>query len=64
MDMDECVVVGRAARGERAGNDMAAELVASIPGSIAFVDSVQIPKNVKVVKTNGLLPGERGYPLR
>ena len=44
-------------------NDMATELVASIPGGVAFVDASQIPKNVKVVKTNGLLPGEAGYPL-
>jgi ABC-type phosphate transport system substrate-binding protein len=44
-------------------NEMASELVANIPGSIAFVDAAQIPKNVKVIKTNGLLPGEKGYPL-
>ena len=45
-------------------NDMAAELVAGIPGSIAFVEVSQAPKNVKVLKANGLLPGEKGYPLR
>jgi len=45
-------------------NEMATELVSNIPGSIAFVDATQVPKNVKVIKTNGLLPGEKGYPLR
>ena len=45
-------------------NDMASELVAQIPGSIAFVDASQVPKGVKVLKINGLLPGEKGYPLR
>ncbi len=45
-------------------NEMATELVANIPGSIAFVEVSQVPKKVKVLKTNGLLPGEKGYPLR
>ena len=45
-------------------NEMIAELVASIPGSIGFVDASNIPKGVKVVKTNGLMPGDKGYPLR
>ena len=44
-------------------NDMATELVAQLPGSIAFVDASQVPKGVKVLKINGLLPGEKGYPL-
>lgn len=44
-------------------NDMAATLVASIPGSVAFVDAAQIPKGVKVLKVDGRAPGEKGYPL-
>jgi ABC-type phosphate transport system substrate-binding protein len=44
-------------------NEMATEMVSTIPGAIAFVDATQLPKNVKVIKTNGLLPGEKGYPL-
>ena len=44
-------------------NEMAAELVAAIPGSIAFVDASEVPKNGKVIKSNGLLPGDKGYPL-
>ena len=44
-------------------NEMTTELVNSIPGCIAFVDASQVPKNLKVVKINGLLPGDKGYPL-
>lgn len=44
-------------------NDMAAELVANIPGAIAFVDAAQVPKGLKVLKIDGRLPGEKGYPL-
>ena len=44
-------------------NDMAAELVANIPGSIAFVDAAQVPKGLKVLKIDGRLPGEKGYAL-
>ena len=45
-------------------NDMAAELAAALPGSIAFVDAANVPKMLKVLKINGLLPGAQGYPLR
>lgn len=45
-------------------NDMAAGLVGSIPGSIAFMDAASVPNNLKVVKVDGLLPGDRGYPLK
>jgi hypothetical protein len=44
-------------------NDMAASLVGSIPGSVAFVDSLAIPKGLKVLKVDGKAPGEKGYPL-
>ncbi len=44
-------------------NEMAAGLVGSIPGSIAFMDAATVPKDLKVLRINGLLPGERGYPL-
>lgn len=44
-------------------NDMAATLVGSIPGSVAFVDAAQIPKGLKVLKIDGRVPGEKGYPL-
>jgi ABC-type phosphate transport system substrate-binding protein len=45
-------------------NEMAAELVQSIPGSVAFVDAGQAPKGLKILKIDGKLPGEKGYPLR
>ena len=45
-------------------NDMATQLVAAIPGSIAFVDASRIPKNLKELKIDGRLPGEKGYALR
>lgn len=45
-------------------NDMAAELVSSLPGAVAFIDVSQIPKGLKIVKIDGRLPGDKGYPLR
>jgi hypothetical protein len=45
-------------------NEMADELVAAIPGSIAFVDATEVPKTLKVLRIDGKLPGEKGYPLR
>jgi hypothetical protein len=43
---------------------MALELAATVPGAVAFIPSVQPPKNLKVLKVDGKLPGERGYPLK
>lgn len=45
-------------------NEMATELVNAIPGSVAFVEAAQVPKGLKVLKVDGKLPGEKGYPLR
>jgi len=45
-------------------NEMATELVAAIPGSVAFVDATGVPKGLKVLKIDGKLPGEKGYALR
>jgi len=44
-------------------NEMATELVSQMPGAVAFVDATQIPKGLNVLKINGLLPGQPGYPL-
>jgi ABC-type phosphate transport system substrate-binding protein len=44
-------------------NGMAKEGVASIPGSIACINASDIRPGVKVVRINGHLPGEPGYPL-
>lgn len=45
-------------------NEQALELLNIVPGSVAFVDSTAVPKGVKVLKIDGKLPGEKGYPLR
>jgi hypothetical protein len=45
-------------------NEMATELVAAIPGSVAFVDASQVPKGLKVLKIDGKLPSDKNYPLR
>ena len=45
-------------------NEMATDLVAAIPGAVAFVEASQVPKGLKVLKIDGHLPGEKGYPLR
>jgi hypothetical protein len=45
-------------------NEMATELVAAIPGAVAFVETSQVPKGLKVLKIDGRLPGDRGYALR
>jgi ABC-type phosphate transport system substrate-binding protein len=44
-------------------NEMATELSGSIPGAVALVDAAQVPKRLKVLKINGLLPGQPGYPI-
>jgi ABC-type phosphate transport system substrate-binding protein len=45
-------------------NEMAIEIVSAIPGSVAFVEASQVPKGLKILKIDGKLPGEKGYPLR
>jgi ABC-type phosphate transport system substrate-binding protein len=45
-------------------NSMAADLVSVIPGAIAFMSSKDVNPNLKVVKIDGHLPGDPGYPLR
>ena len=44
-------------------NEMATELAEQVPGAIAFVDATQVPKGLKVLKVDGKLPGQPGYPL-
>ena len=45
-------------------NDMANELVGAIAGAIAFIDAREVHPGSKVVRVDGRLPGESGYPLR
>ena len=42
---------------------MTKEGVSSIPGSIACINSSEVKPGVKIVRINGRLPGEPGYPL-
>ncbi|HTR39023.1 MAG TPA: hypothetical protein VMH80_24125 [Bryobacteraceae bacterium] len=45
-------------------SEMAAEVAESTPGALAYMDAAQVPKGLKILKINGLLPGQKGYPLR
>jgi ABC-type phosphate transport system substrate-binding protein len=42
---------------------MTKEGVSSIPGSIGCISANEVKPGVKVVRINGRLPGETGYPL-
>ncbi|MDZ4798861.1 MAG: hypothetical protein SGI92_11915 [Bryobacteraceae bacterium] len=44
-------------------NEMALELVSAIRGAVAFVSADQAPRTLKVLRIDGRLPGEKGYPL-
>jgi ABC-type phosphate transport system substrate-binding protein len=44
-------------------NKVAGDLVRALPGAIAFIDTSQAPKDLKVLKIDGRLPGEKGYAL-
>jgi hypothetical protein len=45
-------------------NQMAMGLIAALPGSVSFVDTDEVPKGLKVLRVDGKLPGDAGYPLR
>ncbi len=45
-------------------SEMATELVGAIPGAVTFVDASKVPKDLKTLRIDGRLPGEKGYPLR
>ncbi|HSR41106.1 MAG TPA: hypothetical protein VLL48_03015 [Longimicrobiales bacterium] len=45
-------------------NDMARELVTAIPGAITFMPASEADERVKVLRIDGSLPSEAGYPLR
>ena len=45
-------------------NDLQYELVSAMPGAIAFVDARNVHPGVKVVRVDGMLPGDKNYPLR
>lgn len=45
-------------------NQTALDLVASLPGAVAFVDAAEVPRGARVVKIDGRLPGDKGYLLQ
>jgi ABC-type phosphate transport system substrate-binding protein len=45
-------------------NDLQYDLVAAMPGAIAFVDAHNVRPGVKVLRVDGHLPSDRDYPLR
>ncbi|HWC15767.1 MAG TPA: hypothetical protein VG498_02085 [Terriglobales bacterium] len=45
-------------------NSMTVDLVKNIPGAIAFMSARDVNADLKVVKIDGHLPGDPGYPLR
>jgi phosphate transport system substrate-binding protein len=45
-------------------NESALELVAAIPGAISFLDASVPTRSVKVLRIDGMAPGQRGYPLQ
>lgn len=44
--------------------DMALDLVVAIPGSISFIRASEVTDDVKVLRIDGTLPDEPGYPLK
>ena len=44
--------------------DMTLELVVAIPGSISFMRADEVTDDVKLVRVDGKLPSEDGYPLQ
>ena len=44
--------------------DMTLELVTAIPGSISFIQAESVSDDVKLVRVDGKLPADPGYPLR
>jgi ABC-type phosphate transport system substrate-binding protein len=45
-------------------SDMTTQIVSAVPGCIAFMEAKAVGPGLKVVKVDGHLPGEPGYPLR
>ena len=44
-------------------SDSTNQLVESVPGAIAFMVASDVRPGLKVVRVDGHLPGEPGYPL-
>lgn len=44
--------------------DMTVELVVAIPGSISFILADEVSDDVRIVRVDGKLPSDDGYPLK
>jgi len=44
--------------------DMTLELVVAIPGSISFISADRVSDGVRVLRVDGKLPSDDGYPLK
>lgn len=44
--------------------DMARQLLAALPGAVAFVAARDVSPEMKVLRINGKLPGDSDYPLQ
>ncbi len=73
MDEDEFrqYWIGKMFRAEIAGGpkivystDMAVSLIGAIKGSIAFIPASAVTSDMKVLRIDGKLPSDPGYPLR
>ena len=45
-------------------SEMATELVSAIPGAVTFMEATRVPKDLKIIRIDGRLPGDKGYALR
>ena len=45
-------------------SDMSRELVTALRGAVAFLPAADVGAGMKVLRINGKLPGEAGYPLQ
>jgi hypothetical protein len=45
-------------------SEMATELVGAIPGAVTFMEASRVPRELKIIKIDGTVPGDKGYPLR
>ena len=43
---------------------MTVELVVAIPGSISFIRADDVSDTIQVVRIDGKLPSDAGYPLK
>ena len=44
--------------------DMMLELVVAVPGSISFIEAGEVTDEVRVLRIDGKLPADAGYPLK